>query len=144
LIDFAVASVVAIVVLSLVGTGVSIHLVWVPLMIAVLVALVMGCGMFLSAASLFFRDVKYIVDATLTFAIFFTPVFYEAEMFGPYANLIMLNPVAPILEGMNSAVVLHEMPNVGWFWYSVIWSIVVCSVGFVFFKRVEPTFAESI
>ena len=35
-----------------------------------------------SAASLFFRDVKYLVEVLLTFAIFFTPVFYESALFG--------------------------------------------------------------
>ena len=35
----------------------------------------MGIGMIVSAASLFFRDVKYIVEVFLTFGIFFTPVF---------------------------------------------------------------------
>ena len=39
----------------------------------------MGIGMIVSAASLFFRDVKYIVEVFLTFGIFFTPVFYDMQ-----------------------------------------------------------------
>ena len=59
-----------------------------------------------SAAALFYRDVKYIVEIVLTFAIFFTPVFFEPEMFGPLGTkLMMLNPLAPLLEGLRLAVI---------------------------------------
>ena len=67
--------------------------------------------MFLSAACLFLRDVKHLVELFLTFAIFFTPVFYEVSLFKEYGTLLLLNPVAPILEGLAAAVVDHTMPD---------------------------------
>ena len=77
-------------------------LLWVPLLLALLALLVSGLGFAFSAANLFFRDVKYIVEVILTFAIFFTPVFYEAES-RRVALWILLNPVAPLLEGLRAA-----------------------------------------
>ena len=62
--------------LAFLHIGWSISLVWVPVLIATMVLLCLGIGMMVSAASLFFRDVKYIVEIFLTFGIFFTPVFY--------------------------------------------------------------------
>ena len=47
-------------------------------------------AIFFSAAGLFFRDVKYLVEMFLTFAIFFTPVFFDAAMFGDWKNLSAL------------------------------------------------------
>jgi ABC-type polysaccharide/polyol phosphate export permease len=42
----------------------------------------------------------------LTFGIFFTPVLFDAPMLGErYAPLVMLNPLAPLLEGLRLAVV---------------------------------------
>ena len=65
-------------------------------------------ALFLSRANLFFRDVKYIVQVFLTFGIFFTPVILDAPMSGPRAApIVMLNPLAPLLEGLNLAVVGH-------------------------------------
>ena len=64
---------------------------------------VAGLGIAFSAANLFFRDVKYIVEVLLTFAIFFTPVFYSSELFGPWRDWMLLNPVAPLLEGLEQA-----------------------------------------
>ncbi len=100
--------------------------------------------MFVSAASLFFRDVKYIVEVLLTFGIFFTPVFYEVRMFGDKGKWLMLNPVAPILEGLSSCVGRQESPNLGWFAYSATIAIALFIGGYIFFKHLEPAFAESI
>ncbi len=66
--------------------GVSIYLLWVPVLLATMVLFCVGVGMILSAACLFFRDVKYIVEVFLTFGIFFTPVFYDMRMFGDNAE----------------------------------------------------------
>jgi len=69
-----------------------------------LVLFTAGSALVVSCANLFFRDVKYIVQVLLSFGIFFTPVFFEPEMFGPLgARLMMLNPLAPILEGQVGA-----------------------------------------
>ena len=68
--------------------GVSVQLLWVPLLLLLLSgAGRSGLTLLLSAANLFFRDVKYIVEIVLMFAIFFTPVFYRSRrMFGRWAN----------------------------------------------------------
>ncbi len=92
LLDFAVASLVLIPGARAVPGGIQRPAAVVPLLIAMLVLLVTGLSVLLSAASLFFRDVKYLVEVILTFAIFFTPVFYEASMFAQWAPLLMLNP----------------------------------------------------
>ena len=65
-----------------------------------MVLLAAGIGMVVSAASLFFRDVKFIVEVLLTFGIFFTPVFYDdASMFGDKGKWLLLNPIAPFWMG---------------------------------------------
>jgi ABC-type polysaccharide/polyol phosphate export permease len=79
---------------------------WVAPLTLLLVAFTAACALFLSCANLFFRDVKYIVQVLLTFGVFFTPVFFDASMVGPTARpLLMLNPLAPILEGLRLALV---------------------------------------
>jgi lipopolysaccharide transport system permease protein len=144
LFDFAVASVVVVIVLSFAHVGLSLHLLWVPVLLLLLVAQTVGAALLLSAANLFFRDVKYIVEVVLTFAIFFTPVFYEAALFGPWAKILLLNPVAPILEGLNAAVVHHENPDPRWTLYAAGWAVALLIAGPSLFQRLEPAFAESI
>jgi len=144
LVDFGVASVVVVIVVGLLGTTPHATLFWVPPLLALLILFTTGLSLFLAAAALFFRDVKYIVEVILTFAIFFTPVFYETNMFRGWARLILLNPVAPILEGLGAAVTGHAMPGGGWLVYSAATSIIGCVVAMLVFKRLEPYFAESV
>ena len=124
--------------------GWSIYLLWTPVLLLVMVVLATGIGMIVSAASLFFRDVKYIVEVLLTFGIFFTPVFYDVRMFGDKGKWLLLNPVAPILEGLSACVARQQSPNcLGWRTaLDSPWSTLFG--GYFFFKHLEPAFAESI
>ena len=144
LVDFAVASAVLAAVLAAARIGLSPHLLWTPLLVIVLILFTAGLGIMFSAASLFFRDVKYIVEALLTFAIFFTPVFFETELFGRWGTLLLLNPVAPPLEALNDCIVRQRAPDIGWVLYSAVVSAGAFVISLVLFKRLEPAFAESI
>ncbi len=144
LLDFSIASGVLFVLLAALKVGVSIHLLWVPVLMLSLVALVAGLGIFLSAAALFFRDVKYLVEVFLTFAIFFTPVFYDVSLFGRWSKVLLLNPVAPLLEGMDAVIVDHQQPQLAWIAYSAVMALGILTAAYSFFKRSEPAFAESI
>lgn len=143
LVDFAVAWVLLTVVLAL-GPGLHVTYLWVPVLLAILVLLMCGTAVVLSAACLFFRDVKYIVEVVLTFAIFVTPVFYETTMFGERGRFLLLNPVAPILEGLSSTVVDGRSPDPYWTAYAAVFAVVLTQVGAALFRRVEPMFAEAI
>lgn len=144
LFDFIVASCLLTIILSIAGIGLSIYILWVPVLVFLLIMLTMALSMLLSAANLFFRDVKYIVEVIVTFAIFFTPVFYEAELMGKWKTLLLLNPVAPILEGLNDCIVLRQMPELNWIAYSGLFSLGLIVFSYTFFKKLEPAFAESI
>jgi lipopolysaccharide transport system permease protein len=103
-------SVIGLVALTLVlpffGVQLSWGLLWVPVILLTVFLLTTTMALLLSCANLFFRDVKYIVQVVLTFGIFFTPVFFEPAMLGPKASgIVMLNPLAPLLEGLRLAVV---------------------------------------
>lgn len=144
LFDFVVASVALVVFLAVAQTHVGLSLLWAPVLLLTLIALASGIGMIVAAGSLFFRDVKYIVEVLLTFGIFFTPVFYDASMFGEKGKWLLLNPVAPLLEGMSACITRQQPPEFSWFAYSVAVAALSLLGGYVFFKHLEPAFAESI
>lgn len=143
--------------------GVMPHLQWlwaIPLVL-ILVLFTAAMALFLSCANLFFRDVKYIVQVLLTFGIFFTPVFFEPHMFGELgAQLMMLNPIAPILEGFRLSMVeghsllatIYETPGdepvLSWTpWYlgySALWAGGGLVGAALLFHRLEFLFAEYV
>jgi ABC-type polysaccharide/polyol phosphate export permease len=144
LFDLVIAGVVISLMMLVTRAGVSLQLLWLPVLLGPLVLLATALAIIFSAASLFFRDVKYIVEVLLTFAIFFTPVLYDSSMFGPRATLLLVNPVSPLLEGLASAVVLHQCPSLRWLSYSIVCSTLLFAVALWVFRKFEPYFAESI
>ncbi len=144
LFDFAVASVTLAIVLGILGVTITLHVLWLPLLAAVLALFAAGLATMLSAANLFFRDVKYLVEVALTFGIFFTPVFYEAALFGHWSWVLLLNPAAVVLESLSAVVTSHQAPDPLWLCYGVVVSIVISAAGYSLFKRLEPQFAEVI
>lgn len=143
LFDLLIASTVLIILLVIAKVTFSLQLLWAAPLLAVMIILAIGIGLLVSAGSLFFRDVRYIVEVFLTFAIFFTPVFYDVDILGQKGRWLLLNPVAPILEGFAS-IVRGRAPEWNWLFYSLIFSVVIVLFAYSLFKKIEPAFAESI
>jgi len=144
LFDFCVASGALLILLVITRTGWSSYSLWTPVLVLTMVALAIGFAMTISAATLFFRDVRYLVEILITFGIFFTPVFYDVRMFGNKGKWLLLNPVAPILDGLSTCIVRQQSPQLAWFAYSFCFAMVMLFGGYLFFKHLEPGFAESI
>ena len=155
-VDLLAGAATVLVLLAVLGVGVGAAALWAPLLLLLLVALAAGVGALLACGNLFFRDVRYIVQVLLTFGVFFTPVFFDAAHLGPrLAPLAMLNPVAPLLEGLRLATVgrhnlLHPLVLadgvVAWQpWhlaYSAAWAAAALAGGALLYARLELAFAE--
>jgi lipopolysaccharide transport system permease protein len=103
--DALIAGTLLVIALPVLGWRPDWALCWVPLLLGVLFALTLAFALLVSCANLFFRDVKYLVQLVISFGIFFTPVFYEPVTLGArFAPLQMLNPLAPLLEGLRLAI----------------------------------------
>jgi len=144
LFDLMVAAVPSAALLVYLGMPLSWNLLWVVPLLLLLVLLVSALGVLLAAANLFYRDVKYIVEVFLMFAIFFTPVLYEVRLLGEWRAWVLLNPVAPLLEGFYDAVVRGVTPDLGWIAYSAIVSMATAVVAGLAFRHFEPAFADRI
>lgn len=144
LFDFAIASLALALFFTVVQIGISVHLLWLPLLLGLLALLALGICMILACANLFFRDVKYLVEVFLTFGVFFTPVFYGAEQLGSWGTMVLLNPVAPLLEGIDAVVVLHQPPAWPWVGYAAACAIVGLAFAWTIFNRVQHRFAEIV
>lgn len=144
LFDLFVAAITLAIILSFAQIGISIYILWLPLLLIFLVLFTAGLGLILSSANLFFRDIKYIVEVILMFGIFFTPVFYDVNTFGRLKSILLLNPIGSILEGINNIIILHKMPDIAWISYAGISSIIIFIFGSIIFSKLQPFFAENI
>lgn len=142
--DLLVAGAAVIVVLLVLGWRPSFMALWAIPITAVLFVLSAGLAMLLSTANLYYRDVKYLVEVFITYAIFFTPVLYEVSFAGEWQNLLLLNPVAPLLEALANVCVRGKPPDPLWMAYGAVASLLIAMLGFRVLKKHEAEFAEVI
>ena len=142
--DFLIASLVLPALFLVFKSPVGVTFLWAPLLIVILIFFTLGVGFLLSAANLFYRDVKYIVEVILMFGIFFTPVFYDAQSVGKYQYLLLMNPVGSILESLHRVTVQLIAPDPFWLGYAVVASLGTFFFGLYVFQELEPAFAENI
>lgn len=154
--DSSIGFLLVAIIVPFLGVVPSLQLLWVPFLLLMLWSLAMAAALFLSSANLFFRDVKYLVQVFLSFGIFITPVIFDAQMYGPIGSrIMMLNPVAPILEGLRLSIVYQEnllnvlrAPEGFVYWhpyyllYSALWAFGGGLFAMLMFHRAEQRFAE--
>lgn len=160
-VDTAIACTAFVLLSPLLGLAWSIQMLWLPVLAALIFCFTTACGLLLGAANVYFRDVKYIVQMLLTFGIFFTPVFYEPAMLGELgARLIMLNPLAPLIEGLRLALIEGHnllMPLTApvasgavvvwsplYLAYGAAWAVGGLMISIGIFRRAEPAFPEYV
>lgn len=156
--DSLIGGLIIVIILPFLGATLSIQLLWIPVLLVMLWFWALALGLFLSCANIFFRDVKYLVQVFLTFGIFITPVMLDATMYGPKGSqIMMLNPVAPILEGLRLVVIHHHnlldprlAPAGFLFWrpwylaYTAVWAFGGLLISAIIFHRSERRFAELV
>lgn len=160
--DASIGAITVAIALPLLGVHYGLTALWAPLLALLVLCFTAGAALFLGCANLFFRDVKYIVQVMLMFGIFFTPVFFEPRMFGPLgARIMMLNPLAPLLEGLRLSVVTghnllvplvvettHHQAVLAWSpWYlayGAAWAVLGLLASALLFHRTEGLFAEYV
>ena len=158
IIDSGVAAVALAIALPIIGIGSLAGLGWTAVVAVLLVCLTLAASLVASCANVYYRDAKYLVQLVTSFGVFFTPVFYDVDSFGAAgARLLMLNPLAPLLEGARLALVHgHDLatPLLGahgavvwspWFLaYAAAWAVVGLAASMVLFRRAEANFAELV
>jgi ABC-type polysaccharide/polyol phosphate export permease len=158
IVDSSIGAAALVVILPLFGVRPTGALLWVPLLILLLVGLTTGMTLLASCANVFFRDAKHLVQLVVSFGIFFTPVIFDADAFGPRgARLLMVNPLGPVLEGLRLAIVQgHDLatplltPAGAQLWspwflaWSAGWAVLGTAGASLVFHRAEAAFAEYV
>jgi len=142
--DFGVAGAFIAVCAVFVPSMLNIHLLWIPVIFAVLFLITLGFSLLLACANLFFRDVKYLVEIIITFGVLFTPVFYSAHALGKWAPLILANPVSAVLESLNDVIEFHRAPDMFWLGCATVIGVVGTLISWKIFQKSEPAFAQEI
>jgi lipopolysaccharide transport system permease protein len=119
-------------------------LLFLPLILAIQLALVLGLGLALSALNVFFRDVQSLLVLGLQLWFYASPIIYPVTMVPETLRpLYHLNPMVGILEAYRAVLLYGQLPG-PYLALSAIEAVVIFIVGYWFFKRVEFQFADIV
>jgi len=144
-VDLIAGGIILTVLILVAGQSLGWAALWLPVLLALQFAFVIGVSLPLAALNLFFHDVRYLVGVLLYLWFFFTPIFYARAIVPARYDIVYdLNPIARLIDSYRYAL----LQDVGPPWGSVAAVVGLClltlAVGYALFKKMEPAFADSI
>jgi lipopolysaccharide transport system permease protein len=145
MLDFGIASIVLVALIVLYGLPAP-NAAWLylPVVLAIQIALVVGLGLVCAALNIFYRDVRHIVMLGLQIWLYASPVIYPASLVPEQLRtLYFLNPMAGIIEAYRAILLNAKQPDATLV-SSAVMSVGILALGSWFFRHVEPYFADVI
>jgi lipopolysaccharide transport system permease protein len=129
--------------LALTGSPPTLAWLWLPLIVAPLALGLLGVAWFLSALTVYVRDVTHMISVIVSAMMFLSPVFYPLSV-PPEAiqPVLALNPLAQAIESLRAVVFTGSVPEarmLGPLWLS---GLAVFWLGFAWFRRTKDGFAD--
>ena len=127
---------------STIDHGATVRVLWLVPAMGLAALLVASLAAVLSAMHVYFRDVRYLVQASLIAWFYLTPVIYPLDAIGGLRPWIEANPVTGVVQLFRAATVGLEgawLASVAW---SAGWSAVLLVVGLVVHRRQDRVFVD--
>jgi lipopolysaccharide transport system permease protein len=106
----------------------------------------LGVGLWLSALTVEYRDVRHIVPFIVQFGMYVSPVGFSSDLVpARWRLLYSLNPVVGIIDGFRWSLMRGQM-SLQWpaILLSVVVTILLAAGGIWYFRKMERTFADVI
>ncbi len=126
----------------------DVELLWLPVVVLLLFAFVLGLSMAVSVLHAHFRDVEPVIGAVLLPWFFITPIFLRVEDLPGVASREWLgdllewgNPVAPFVSAVRELLYAGAAPSLGMLVYLSVAGLGALALGTVLFRRLGPELA---
>lgn len=112
-----------------------------PFIFILLIAFAAGIGLFLSAVSVFLRDIFYIYGIVVMIWQYMTPIFYDISIIPENIQRIFkLNPLYMFVNSVREIILFGRMPATGDLLGIVLWTAFALFVGGIVFKKNQDKF----
>lgn len=144
-VDFAVAFVLLLGLLLYYGVVPGPAALAAPLFALLAFMTALGCGLWLAALNVKYRDINHTVPFLVQTWLFVTPVVYPSSLIPEQWRLLYgLNPMVGVVEGFRWALVGTEMVAGDLIAASTVTILVLLIGGLFYFRRVEREFADVV
>lgn len=116
-----------------------------PIFIIILAFLALGFGLSISAMTTKYRDLTFLVQFGVQLWMYATPVIYPVSKIPEkYQSLVMLNPVAPIVEAFKYSFTGSGLFSISGLLYSAGFAIFFFLISLAIFNRTEKNFMDTV
>ncbi len=116
-----------------------------PLVILPLLWLTLGLSWVLASLGVFLRDTSYAVGIITQVLFFMSPIFYPIEAIPKkYRFILQINPLSGILENFRGVLIWNRLPDLGGWLIQVFISLVIFVIGYMWFMKTKPGFADVV
>jgi lipopolysaccharide transport system permease protein len=144
-VDLGLAFLVLVVLMVYYQVDVTPRLVLVVPLAALAFIAALGTGLWLSALSVRYRDVRYVVPILVQFWLFATPIAYPTALLpARWRTLYALNPMTGVVEGFRWALLGAKTQLGPMIIASTATALVMLIGGAYYFRRMERTFADIV
>ena len=127
------------------GVKMGLPILLLPVLHIVYFLLVYGLNLFISAFTVYYRDLNQIWEVVVNILFFASPLVYPISIIpADILPIYMLNPITRLIEMYRSVMLYNTFPDVIDFGYVFIFSCLVFIVGHLVFRRLQRRFAEVI
>lgn len=128
------------------GVGFSIHAIMLPVIVLIEYLIALGMALLVAAATVYLRDLEYVVNVILMAWVWGTPIMYTTDnITNPlFLTLLRLNPMTGVIGGYQSIFYGHVWPNPRSLLYPLCFGIFILLVGFGAFEKLKKRFAEEL
>jgi lipopolysaccharide transport system permease protein len=145
LLDFLVAFVVLVGLMFWYGIVPGWRIITVPVFILFAMCTALAVGLWLSALSVQYRDVRYVIGFLVQIWLFATPVAYASRIIPErWRAVYALNPMAGVVEGFRWALLGKSSSLSSMLWVSVVVVLITLLGGLYYFRRMEQEFADIV
>ncbi len=120
------------------------NLLYLPFLVALMMIVPTGIGLWLSSLAIRYRDVKFAMPFVIRMLIYSAPILYTASSIPEqYRMLYSLNPIVAVIEGYRACLLGLPMP-----WEFIIpgtvTAVLLLVFGAMYFNRMERVFVDVI
>ena len=145
IVDFAISFVLLGLLMTIYGTALSWNALFFPLFLVMGLSATLGIGLYLSALSVKYHDLKHAIPFLVQMWFWVTPVAYGLENIPQrFAFIFYLNPMTWIIQGFRWSLLGVGDMNWGKILITGLVALLVLLGGIFYFRRVESGFADVI
>jgi lipopolysaccharide transport system permease protein len=116
---------------------------WMPLLVAITIALGVGIGLFFGVLNVFIRDIGQVMNIVLQFWFWLTPIVYMTSIIPQkYHSLLMLNPMTGIVMGYQNVLLYDKAPDLKLLIYPSMVAVVFLVLALFIYKKANEDMAD--